>query len=74
MPIYEYQCEKCRKEFECIVLGSDEDISCPDCEGENVHRLMSACSFKSSGDYSSPAASSAPGCASCAGKNCATCH
>jgi putative FmdB family regulatory protein len=72
MPIYEYKCAKCNKEFECLILGSDEDISCPDCADENVRRLMSACSFKSSGNYSS--ASGPSGCSTCSGGNCGTCH
>jgi putative FmdB family regulatory protein len=72
MPIYEFKCRKCRKEFESIVLGSGSPVSCPHCNGKKVERLMSACSFKSSGKYSSSAASS--GCASCGGGNCASCH
>jgi len=72
MPIYEFRCMKCDKEFECLVLKSDESICCPDCNDKRVERLMSACSFKSSGHYSSSAASS--GCTTCASKNCSTCH
>ena len=72
MPIYEYRCKKCETEFECLVLGSDDDVSCPDCQAGRVERLMSACSFKSSGNYSSSAGSS--GCSTCSGGNCSTCH
>ncbi|MFH1350885.1 MAG: zinc ribbon domain-containing protein [Pseudomonadota bacterium] len=72
MPIYEYRCSKCKDEFECLVLGSDGDISCPGCHGKKVKRLMSACSFKSSGTTSSPSSSS--GCTTCSSKNCSTCH
>ncbi|MDB4444246.1 zinc ribbon domain-containing protein [bacterium] len=72
MPIYEYRCRKCENEFECLVIGSDEDISCPDCEGAKVERMMSSCSFKSSGTYSSPSGSS--GCSSCSSGSCSSCH
>jgi putative FmdB family regulatory protein len=72
MPIYEYRCRKCNHEFECLVLRSDDPISCPECEADKVERMMSACSFKSSGTYSSSAGSSA--CTSCVSKNCSTCH
>jgi putative FmdB family regulatory protein len=75
MPIYEYKCPKCDSEFECLVLGSGDDISCPDCNGKNVERLMSACSFKSAGGYSdSSAASSSSSCAGCTSGSCAGCH
>ena len=72
MPIYEYRCSKCETEFECLVLGSGDDIACPDCQNDGVERLMSACSYKSSGSYSSSASSS--GCSTCAGGHCSTCH
>ena len=49
MPIYEYKCSKCDEEFETLVFKSDESVACPQCKGENVKRLMSACEFKSSG-------------------------
>jgi putative FmdB family regulatory protein len=43
MPIYEYQCEKCDRCFECLVLSGDsEDVVCPECRGQDVKRLMSA--------------------------------
>ena len=77
MPIYEYMCMKCNKDFEYLVLGSDNSVSCPDCNGNKVKRQMSTCSFKSGGNYSSlsdTASTSSSSCASCAGGSCATCH
>ena len=72
MPIYEYKCMKCKKDFECLVFGNNGDICCPDCNSKKVKRLMSACSFKNEGNFSSSAASS--GCSSCSGGSCSTCH
>ncbi len=74
MPIYEYRCTQCHKEFECLVLGSNEAISCPDCEDERVKRLMSACNYKSSGDYSSSSSSASSNCSTCSSNNCSNCH
>jgi len=72
MPIYEYTCMKCKKDFEYLVFGSEKDVTCPACSSKKVKRSMSACSFKSSGNYSSSAGSS--GCSSCGGGTCSTCH
>jgi len=52
MPIFEYHCVKCDKDFEVLVLGSQE-VSCPTCEGSEVKRLLSVFSHKSDGDFSS---------------------
>ncbi|MBN2122843.1 MAG: zinc ribbon domain-containing protein [Deltaproteobacteria bacterium] len=72
MPIYEYRCNQCNKEFECLVLGSGDGVTCPECNGENVERLMSACGFKSGGTYSPAGGSS--GCSGCTSGSCSTCH
>ena len=75
MPIYEFKCGKCKSEFECIVFRSDETVACPDCNHEGVERLMSACSFKSSGSYTpSAGAAGASSCAGCTSNNCSSCH
>ena len=40
MPIYEYKCPKCSKEFEELVFG-DESPACPDCGEICIERLLS---------------------------------
>lgn len=72
MPIYEYRCSKCNQDFETLVFRSDEPVNCPLCKGKRVRRLMSACGFKSSGNFTPSSGSS--GCASCSSGNCSTCH
>lgn len=48
MPIYEYQCEKCRSVFERITFKGDaEEIQCPECGKTEVTRVLSATSFVS---------------------------
>lgn len=72
MPIFEFKCMECEEEFEKLMLSSTEQVKCPYCDSSNLRRLMSACGFKSSGEFTPSSGSS--GCASCAGGNCSTCH
>ncbi len=72
MPIYEFKCMDCDKEFEAIVLGSEESVTCPECKGKRLQRLMSACAFKSSGNFTPSKGSSA--CSTCTSTNCSSCH
>lgn len=45
MPIYEYACFDCRKRvsvfFRTMSEASDEAAICPECEGDNLRRLVS---------------------------------
>lgn len=53
MPLYEYQCTKCKHRFERIRKFSDRPITkCPEC-GSRVEQLISAAAvqFKGSGWY-----------------------
>ncbi|MGA3194613.1 MAG: zinc ribbon domain-containing protein [Terriglobales bacterium] len=53
MPLYEYQCKKCKHRFEKIQKFSDKPITkCPECGGP-VEKLISASAvqFKGSGWY-----------------------
>lgn len=46
MPIYEYQCEKCKTVFEKLIFAGDKErINCPQCGSDEVTKVMSACSF-----------------------------
>lgn len=53
MPLYEYQCTKCKHRFEKIQKFSDPEVKkCPEC-GAKVEKLLSApaVQFKGSGWY-----------------------
>ena len=54
MPIYEYECDNCKEAFE-VFLGINDPLveSCPNCNGKEVRKLISNCSFqlKGSGWY-----------------------
>ncbi len=58
MPIYEYRCEKCGREFETLVMGSngEKDVCCPGCQSNKVSRQMSgfSCSGGEGGGLSLP--------------------
>ena len=46
MAIYEYMCNTCGHEFEVEQKISDDPITvCPECEAEDVERLISLSSF-----------------------------
>ena len=42
MPIYEYRCEKCGEVNEFLILGKQEKLSCKQCGGEDLTKLLSA--------------------------------
>ncbi len=43
MPIYEYLCLRCRREFNQLVLSAAaaSEVECPRCHGREIQRLMS---------------------------------
>ena len=75
MPIYEYRCTDCGKNFECLVFGQEAPENCPRCEGRNVQRLLSACGFvsKGSGGETLTKSAGASACTGCAATNCGSC-
>ena len=78
MPIYEYHCEGCNKNFESLVLGN-ESPGCPFCNGTEVRKLMSACGFVSKGTgvggttETVKTSASTSACSGCSAASCAGC-
>jgi len=85
MPIYEYECESCKKIFEFFLIGREkEPQKCPDCGG-SIKRIISkgvGFIFKGSGFYvtdyknkgnSENGEKSKSSCSSCSSKSCSTC-
>lgn len=52
MPLYEYRCGQCEKQFEATqsVYARVEDTECPRCHARQATRLMSSFSSSVSGD------------------------
>jgi putative FmdB family regulatory protein len=41
MPIYEYECVKCGKQFEHLALPKSPAPACPSCKGKNLKQMLS---------------------------------
>jgi putative FmdB family regulatory protein len=75
MPIFEYHCDPCNLNFECLVIGKEKPV-CPTCKGDSVHKLMSVCGFVSKGAGSGgtvKSSASTSSCGSCSKTSCGTC-
>ena len=49
MPLYEYRCLGCGREFELLILRGSEPVACPACSGDAVERLISSFAVNSEG-------------------------
>ncbi|MEF3255316.1 MAG: zinc ribbon domain-containing protein [Deferribacterales bacterium] len=41
MPIYEFKCNDCGKQFSKLVIKKEDVPQCPSCKSENVEKLFS---------------------------------
>jgi len=80
MPIYEYQCDKCKKKFEVLTMSMSEkpNATCPKCKSKKTSKMMSKVSrgkyaLKDSGSAAGTSSSSSSGCGSCSSSNCSSC-
>jgi len=67
MPIFEYLCEGCGKQFEVLVRGSEKP-RCPRCKGTRLKQQLSvfaAATGHGNGGSAESAPESAPGCGQC---------
>jgi putative FmdB family regulatory protein len=71
VPIYEYACAACRKEFEKYVATATVTVVCPACESARVKRRLSLVGVKTGAVASPIGASGASG--GCCGGGCG-CH
>jgi putative regulatory protein, FmdB family len=73
MPLYEYKCNKCNNKFETLVLSSDDEINCPDCNSTNLEKLFSTFGVKSEDSFSSSSIPVGSGCG-CTPTSCGCKH
>ena len=71
MPIYEYRCKECEREFEKYVPSAGSQVACPACASEQVVRKLSVFGLKTAGALQPSAMSGGGG--GCCGGGCA-CH
>lgn len=47
MPIYEYRCTGCERQFQSLVMkkGEEENLVCPGCGGRDLKRLISRVAY-----------------------------
>ena len=50
MPIFEYECQNCLHQFQCLVMKAEEEtsLSCPDCRGTRLKKLVSRVAYHQS--------------------------
>jgi putative FmdB family regulatory protein len=67
MPIYEFRCRKCEKVFEVLFFSISEkrEVFCPECNSDQVEKLMSVFGGKFGNTSSSCSSCSSPSCATC---------
>ena len=41
MPIFEYRCQDCGRQFEALILPARPTAACPSCQSANLERLLS---------------------------------
>ncbi len=70
MPIYEYRCRGCDREFEQYVARPSAAVTCPHCASEDVMRKLSVFGVRSEGGFLPTPATGGGGCC---GGGC-SCH
>jgi len=67
LPIYEYRCRACDREFEKLV-DARATVTCPECESPQVMRLLSLFGANTQSRFAGSTGPAAGGC--CGGGGC----
>jgi putative FmdB family regulatory protein len=66
VPIYEYACRQCGRQFEDLVIGKAAAPACPGCSAGDVERILSSISVgRSDGASADAGAPMASACGTC---------
>lgn len=73
MPLYEYNCLECGKNFDVLrsIKDADKKIDCVYCSGDRTQRKLSVFFAQSGGKI--VAGNQGGGCAGCSGGSCSGC-
>ena len=52
MPIYEYRCRACNREFEAVILPKSDPTACPECQSTDLEKLLSSFGVSTDGTRS----------------------
>lgn len=72
MPIFEYHCNGCNRDFDAIVDLGEEPDKCKHCSGTDISKKFSCFATKVD-NRSRSSVSSASSCSSCTSHSCSTC-
>ncbi len=70
MPIYEYTCSACGEDFEELILGSRDEVTCPNCNSGKIKKKMSVFAHQCENGFRPGTGSS---CSACTASTCTSC-
>ncbi|MDR1051338.1 MAG: zinc ribbon domain-containing protein [Deltaproteobacteria bacterium] len=75
MPIYEFKCQDCGREFETLVFSRSASVDCPVCGKGDCRKHLSSfsCGAPAGGTDMDRGSSSSSSCGSCRASSCAGC-
>lgn len=74
MPIYEYRCSKCKKEFEVLVFRATEKVQCKFCGSKKIKKMLSSFGIGGNSSISGNSSNIGKSCTGCSGGSCSSCH
>ena len=62
MPMYDFKCDDCGRDFEELVPHNYEEVRCPECDSVETTRQLSLFSSRTASQSSCPVPGGVPGC------------